>query len=227
MPVTTKMSKRFLVRLVLISVFCLGCSAFFLYDGAVAWPKQRARTLGPWRAYEKMREELVQELGAQDVSDRAQRERWTEIAEEHGWDKTLPPERPKSELKIRGQFYFAAGLAVPGVCYIFFFLRDRRRWIEMSETGLRSSWGQQLDFGQIVLLDKKHWKKKGIARVRYEENGRRRTLTLDDWKYEPKTTLAILRGVEAHVGIDKIINGAPEPPPEEESKGESSETPAS
>lgn len=207
MPVTARMSKRFLWREAMITFLCLGGSCWFLYDGTVAWPELRRQGL----ARVQMDEDLKKEFGTKEVLPRDRRERWEKMAAEHGWPKEIPGE-PKSEAEIQFQVILSALLAVPGLLYLFFFFRDRRRWIEMNETGLRSSWGQQLEFGQIVALDKKQWKKKGIARVRYEENGRRRTLVLDDWKYYPKPTLDILREVESRIGVERIVNGLPEPP---------------
>ena len=65
-------------------------------------------------------------------------------------------------------------------------------------------------------IDKKKWDKKGIANLHYQENGRKKILTLDDFIYDRPTTDDILRQVEQRVGHDKIINGKPEPPPKAE-----------
>jgi len=62
-------------------------------------------------------------------------------------------------------------------------------------------------------LNKKKWKKKGIAKIRYQVEGREKNLTLDDYNYERDPTLSILRMVEDHIDHSKIINGEPEPPP--------------
>ena len=42
--------------------------------------------------------------------------------------------------------------------------RARGRWIESSDSGLTSSWGQSVDFDKIKSLDKRKWRNKGIAR---------------------------------------------------------------
>ena len=43
MPITAKMSFRYLWRLGLIALICLGGSLYCLYDGAIAYPKQLDR----------------------------------------------------------------------------------------------------------------------------------------------------------------------------------------
>jgi hypothetical protein len=197
MPIRAKMSIRFQWRLALIAVFCLGVSLWFLYDGTVAWPKQRERGL----VYQELEEE-------------GRLEDWDDIAEERGWPLDDPGE-PKAEVEILMQKVLAAVAAPPGILYLVFFVMSLGRWIEASETGLQTSWGQKLDYEQITALDKKKWRNKGIAVVRYEEEGKRKRLTLDDWKYEPDPTEMILREVEARIDPEQIKNGSPEPPLED------------
>ena len=103
------------------------------------------------------------------------------------------------------------GIVAPfAVMFWFLLSRARGRWIELNETGIRTSWGRQLKFDQIVALDKKKWKSKGIAKIVYEVNGRKRRVVLDDCKYDVKPTEAILVEVESQIGFDKIMGGPPE-----------------
>ena len=104
---------------------------------------------------------------------------------------------------------------------------DLKRWIEASDTGISSSWGQELRFDEMRTLDKKHWAKKGIAKITYEQEGRKKTFVLDDFKFHREPTDDILLLVESHLTDEQIINGHPEPISEEESEavesGEASE----
>ena len=183
-------------------MFCLGFAGWFLFDGAVTYPRQRERAL--------IYEELVEE-GRPDE--------WKEIAKENGWP-LQPPGKPKEQIDFYVQYGFAAFTAPWGFLFLFLFLRSRKRWIELTETGLRSSWGQELEFGEIEALDKKKWKSKGIAKVRYRRNNRKRRLVLDDFKYEPDSTRAILREVESRIDVSQIVNGHPEPPKQEAQEAE-------
>jgi len=151
----------------------------------------------------------------QDLKEKDQLDKWEDIAEQRGWS-TKDPGKPKEKIDFWIQFVIASLLAVPGLCFLFRYFRARGRWIEADETGLRTSWGQQLEFGQIVSLDKKRWKSKGIARIDYQQNGRKRRLVLDDWKFDADPTKAILLVVESRIDAGQIVGGAPEPLLEDE-----------
>jgi hypothetical protein len=198
MPVTAKISASYLLRLGLIAMFCLGFALWFLYDGTITYPGQRERA-----------------LKFQELKEEGRLAEWKKIATERGWSLDHPGD-PKHEAEIYSQLVFAALMAVPGlVCAVFVF-RARGRWIELDESGLRTSWGRRLEFGQITRLDKKKWKSKGIARIRYRQNGRNRQLVLDDCKYDADPTGTILREVESRLDGDQIVGGPPEPPLSEE-----------
>ena len=197
MPIIAKMSFRYLWRLAVIALICLFMSLYCLYDGAVVYPKDAERA----KAYRELKEQT------QDNKDEFYR-RWDEIVLERGW----PQRKPKDSEDITVQFWMAACIAPPGLLYLFLFLRSRPRWIELNENGLRASWGPKLGFEQIVGLDKRKWKSKGIAKLLYEQDGQKRCLTLDDWKYDTPATKQILREVEARIDHECITGGPAEPP---------------
>ena len=192
MQVTAKSSKSFLFRLSLLTIFCIGGSLWFLYDGVVAWPQQRVRAL-----------KYI------EYKEKDQLDQWREYATEQGWDLEDPGE-PKEEIEFYFQYGMAGFVAPFGLLFLFLVIRASRRWIELNETGIRTSWGKQLTFDQIVALDKKKWKTKGIAKIVYEDNGRKRRVVLDDCKYTVEPTKAILIEVESRIGYDKITGGPPE-----------------
>ena len=198
MQLRVKSRKGFLVRLGVIGLFCIMGSAWFFYDGAVTYPAQAERA----KKYLEFKE-------------KDQPEEWKKYAEEHGWS-IKNPGPPKGEGDIFSQFAFGTIFAPVGPIFLFFFWRAKQRWIELTETGLRTSWGQELKFEEIQLLDKKLWKKKGIAKVVYEQDGRKRRLVLDDWKYETEPTQDVLWEVEEHLEDDQIINGIREAYEQEE-----------
>jgi hypothetical protein len=198
MLLTTKISFRFLWRLAAIAIVCLGGCLYCLYDGAIGYPKQREAAV------------VYQQLKDKGLDSGEFFEQWDKVAKERGWST----KKPKDDLDILKQYVMAGCLVVPGLLYVFLFFRSWKRWIELNETGLRTSWGQTLTFDQIVALDKKKWKKKGIAVIRYQRDGRSRRLALDDWKYDAKTTKEVLIEVESRIDPTQIVGGLPEPPPE-------------
>lgn len=198
MPTRASVSRGYLWRLGLIALVCFAMAGWFLFDGAVTYPRQRQRAL----KYQEL-----EEKGALDE--------WFTVAKERGWPVDNPGE-PKTDFDIYTQFVIAGLLVIPGLIYLIRFLLYRGRWVEADDAGLRTSDGRQLEFGHILVLGKRKWKSKGIARIFYEKDGRRGKLVLDDWKYEAHPTRDILFAVESHLDDEQIIGGPPEPPPEDE-----------
>ncbi len=63
---------------------------------------------------------------------------------------------------------------------------------------------------QAVQLEKRQWRNKGIAKLRYHDGGRTRTFVVDDFKFKREPTDAILVEIEKQIGVDKITGGPPE-----------------
>ena len=213
MSVRTDVNPKFLLRMGILGLVCLGGGGWFLYDGLVGYPNQTK-----WATeYVKFAEEN-EELGAKDLYDK-----WKEHATEQGWptwsshknkegrEKT-PYGSPKTDFEITEQYYYAGGAALIGLIFLGRLFLWLGCWIEADDHELRSSGGQQVRFDQISALDKKKWPKKGIAYVRYKKEGGQKKLVLDDCNYDRDTTQTILRMVEEKIGPDKIVNGKPEPP---------------
>jgi hypothetical protein len=179
----------------MITLVGLGIGLWFFYDGAITYPKQ-------YEAAAKYRE--MKEAGKADE--------WKDVATEKDWP-IKHPEKLKTKADSTVQFILAGTLAIPGLLCLFFYLLTRSRWIEMDDDGFRTSWGQKFQFEEIFSLGKKKWESKGIAIVRYKQNGKRkRRLVLDDWKFDTDETKAMVREIEAKAGVDIIVGGPPEPP---------------
>lgn len=195
MLITAKSSKNFLFRMALLTIFLNGGALWFLYDGIVTYPNQRERALKCLEFKEKNPDQWKNE--------------WKAYATEQGWSNEDPGE-PKEEIEFIFQYVMAGIVAPFGILFLVIFIRASRRWIELNETGIRTSWGRELEFRQIVALNKKQWQKKGIAKIFYDDNGRKRRVVLDDCKYDVEPTKAILIEIESRIGYDKITGGPPE-----------------
>ena len=192
MALRADVNMRFYMRFAIIGGVCLIFCLWSLYDGLVTYPEQRERAL----KYAEYRE--------QD-----KKEEWKALAAERGWHPGNPGE-PKSEADIMGQFVMAGVTGTLGLGFLIVVLRARGRWIEATDSGIRSSWGQELSFDQIVSINKRKWENKGIAKIRYKENGRTRRFTVDDFKFVREPTDEILRIVESRLDEDQIVGGPPE-----------------
>lgn len=215
MPLRANISPGFVWRLGLVALFCFGMALWFLFDGTITYPRQRQRILADPELRE--RAEAYQELERE-----GRKHEWEDIARQRDWP-LQEPALPRTEAEIYTQLILAGVLLPPALFFLVRFLVARKRWIEADEAGIRASWGQELQYDQILALNKKKWAKKGIAKIVYEEGGRKRRFVLDDWKYKAEPTVAILREVEARIDPEQIFGGFPEPPPEEEPEAEDGE----
>ena len=204
----TEINPRFLVRIGIVGLFCIGAALWFLYDGLYTWPAQREMA----EAF-LVFEEDNSELGQKQLFDK-----WKETVAEKGWPagsagkQPTPYGAPKKDYDINGQFFFSGLAGLIGLFFVGRVLMNRGCWIEADDQGLRSSENREMKFEQVTKLDKKKWQNKGIAKVHYEADGRKDKIVLDDCNYVRDTTNAILRHLEAKIGPEKIVNGKPEPP---------------
>lgn len=191
--VRAKISRAYLGKFGVIALACFGIALWFVYDGAIAYPAQRERAL------------KYIELESEDRLDE-----WENMARERGWP-VEPPGEPKEELDFFVQFVMAGIVLLPGLICSALFLLHLGRWIELEEGRIRTSSGKSFELGEIVRLDKKKWREKGIARITYQNGRRTSRVVLDDWKYDTEPTKEILRAIESQIPVDRIVGGAPEP----------------
>ena len=146
----------------------------------------------------------------------ASADEWEAFATERGWSTSIPEESKteedfKTSIVMQYSMFIVAGLI--GMWLISIPLRARGRWIESTDGGITSSWGQSFNFDQVENVEKRQWRSKGIARVTYADSGRRRRFVIDDYKFDRHKTDAILYELEQHIDPELITGGPPDPPP--------------
>src|SRR3989304_951024 len=196
MTIRAERDPRFYLRFLLIGLAALGFAGWALYDGTIGYPLAQERAV----AFEKLLEEQ-------------RGEEWDAYAIERGWS-TAPPTASKPheeyEVDVKMQFWMAGLAALVGILPLLAVWRSRGRWIELSDQGLTSSWGQTVTLDQAETLEKRQWRSKGIAKLRYDDGGRKRTFVIDDFKFKRGPTDKILAELEKQSGHDKITGGPPE-----------------
>lgn len=191
--------KSYQMRYLALATVCLFMAAWFGYDGLVGYPAQ----LPAAEAYDELRE-----------LDSAKRvERWKQIATE----KNLPKETPKKTAEqlrsdIVGQYFWAALSLLVGLPALFLWLRSRGSWVEPTDDGLTTSWGQSLRFSDVTLLDKTKWQRKGIAKATYSPagGGQSKQFVFDDFKFEREPLGQMLRDLEKRLPPEQIVGGPAE-----------------
>lgn len=187
----------YLTRYTILAVVCLGMCAWFAYDGFVAYPAK----LEVAEAFDE-----IADLPGKEIE-----ERWNEITTEKGW-KNRRPEKRAEEIHsdITEQYFWAAltfALGIPALVLLF---RSRGSWVERTATGLKTSWGQTLEFAEVEALNKRRWEKKGIAKASFKDGDATRYFTFDDFKFDREPLGKILRDLEATLTDEQVTGGLKE-----------------
>ena len=207
MTIKAKSSRQYLIKMGIIALAGIFFALYCLYDGAIGYPNQRVRAL----KYQEIQKEKDADDNIYPLS--ARKAKWKKIATENGWDpneKNL--KKAKTEADFTGQFWMAGLAGSLGLLFGFRLLLASRRWIVADETGLSTHGGIQIPYDQIITFSKKIWRSKGIAQVRYWQDGRQKRLKLDDYMYDRAATEAIVRRIESKITPEQIVDGKPEPP---------------
>ncbi len=229
LPLRAENNPKFYSRFLWLGLAALGFMAYCLYDGFVNYPDQKVRgeallTVAEETIPVDKREELMHGghgMGGyythlvESLPDYPEfQSAWESRATAEGWSMT-PPAKLRTDGAILNQHIMAVIAALGAAHFLFTVYRTRGRWFELGESGITSRWGESFSLDQVTEIDKKQWRDKGIARLRYKDSkGRQRTFVVDDYKYHRKTTDRILWHIENVVGFDKIVSGKPGPDPD-------------
>ena len=170
----------------------LGCIAFCgycLYDGLVKYPTQLTHA----EAYESLPED-----GRQDA--------WKELAQQKGWPSKTPSKSAKDLRHLIGSQFMMFGLsfafAIPA---ILMYMSGQGTWVEGDDTILRNSKGKEVPIESITKIDKTKWEAKGIAKIYYDEDGKKKKFVMDDFKYDRATMGELMKFAEAHLAEEQIV----------------------
>jgi hypothetical protein len=180
----------------ILGIAALGFAVFCLYDGTIRYPARQERAL----AFKKL-------------WDEGRADDWNAYASERGWRTSFPGE-PKTKEDYNGsimmQYFMAAVTGAVGVWLLAGVWRARGTWIESTDSGITASWGQSVDYEQVLSVDKRKWRSKGITKVTYSQNGRKRRFIIDDYKFDRHPTGQVLRDLESKIDPALIMGGPPE-----------------
>ena len=204
--------KKFIRRFLFVAIGCFLLMLWGLYDGVVTMPREMDRAI----EFEK----LQQQLEAGELTEAQRAEKWDAMTEERGWSSNMPdsPKHAKGDIYFQW-FLFGLGLVL-GIFFLVKYLRLLNSWLEADENGVRSSWGQSLEFKNIQSIRKHKWQKKGIAKVDYsDESGKSKIMVFDDFKYHREDMGTILKMAEKGLSDDQIVgdireSAKPDPAPE-------------
>ncbi|HEX4415128.1 MAG TPA: hypothetical protein VH107_15935 [Lacipirellulaceae bacterium] len=210
MQIRAEDDPRYWRKFLIMGLCALGFALWCLKDGVFSYPAHRIQGFDEFKQdYKKLfkddRERALTVDQYEVVANHDDLLEWAKYAE----DRHIPrgPD-------IAMQFIMASVMSVAGLFLVSLPLRARGRWIEGGDEALSSSWGESFRYEEVEEVNKRRWRSKGIAKVTYVSDARRRTFAIDDYKYERYKTDAILYELEQRIDPGRITNGPPEPPPE-------------
>ena len=198
-----------------MGIVAIGFAFWCLKDAIISYPEIRQRGF----------EEFKAENPKITATDAAEFEANANKEEHVAWGQYAHEYNIKTGPDIITQYIMAALTGVAGLVLLSIPLRSRGRWIELDDSGVRSSWGQEFHFDQIELINKRKWREKGIAKITYRDGARKRRFVVDDFKFMRGPTDEILFEIEQRVGIEKITGGPPETLADEQAEHSGDATP--
>ena len=178
MNLTAKISREWRDRMIIVLLMLLGSSAWFFYDGAVAYPKYNIKA----DAYAELQR-------VYQADETLLKEKWKALAIENHWDPEDVPKKRKDEAQ---QFRWGSGLLVISVAFLLWMLREMHRviladdekFIGITRAVIPFNALREIRFDSVFGVDKRRWDKKGIAVVFYKtEKGGRASALIDEYKY--------------------------------------------
>ncbi|TWT90158.1 hypothetical protein Mal64_05420 [Pseudobythopirellula maris] len=232
-PIRANNNPKFYRRFLYMGLGALAFMLYCLYDGAISYPSQQVRGEALMELSDGLvSDEDIEKLSAipEEVhgeaahylllaklyakgSNEAFNAAWEAEAEANGWP-TEPPAKLRTVNDILQQYLMAILTFIAGAWMLITVWRSNGRWIEATESGVETSWGESMPYDAVTEIVKKQWRDKGIAKVKYQASGRRRTFVVDDYKYDRGATDRILYVIEQRAGQDKISGGPPELDPD-------------
>ena len=79
---------------------------------------------------------------------------------------------------------------------LIYWVTQIRRIVKTDDDAVYTAAGNRVPFTAITGVGKKQWETKGIARVRYEIEGRKGEFVVDDYKFDTAPSRTILKEIE-------------------------------
>jgi hypothetical protein len=177
MQVHAKISKEWRRRMTFMFIMLSASGVWFLSDGYLMWPAEQKRHV----VFKAIAEEKIADGQATTEKDPAVIMAWEAKAKAEGWKAKVPKHRSDGDMM---------GQRIPGFVFIIaaftfsvWVAWNHRRSVKAEGEWITGASGERVNFDWIVEMDRRKWENKGIAYAIYEQDGKRRRLTLDDHKF--------------------------------------------
>ena len=178
MPAEARISSTWKNQKLLVGLLVLAFGGYFFFDGAIGWPRSNARF-----------------LKHQEFADAKNEAGWITYCAENGVNPEVPHKLHTHD-DLMAQFAFGTLLVGIGAIILVYWATQIRRVVKTDDEAVHTPAGTRVPFTAITGVGKKQWESKGIARVRYELDGRKGEFVVDDYKFETDPSRIILKEIE-------------------------------
>lgn len=206
MDIKSTARKGYIMKFLLIGLAALVFGLWNFKDAVITYPAQRVHA----DAFLEM-QGPIDENGQAMISDGDLQEAWQAYAEQNGLPITRPDDHEHLDFLIKSNYFIGGVFSLLGLWCLGVGLPAIGKWIELRDGKLSTKGGTEIALKDITAIDKTRWEKKGIAKVSgTDADGKVRTVTIDDLKFEREPTDQIMAEIERVAGEDKITAGKPE-----------------
>lgn len=119
------------------------------------------------------------------MRDKSDEGLWRDYSGEKGWPQEVDlDEDPKPAYKIKEQLYASMVCFVLSMIALFFYLRTKKRRMEVDDEAFYSPNGVCIPFDKMTTIDKRKWETKGLATITFtDENGQEAKAKVDGMVY--------------------------------------------
>jgi hypothetical protein len=177
MNVTAKLTRDWKKRWWILTGFFAAGALWFYYDGFIAYPQMTER----YAVFEKFAAEVVATTDADDIDDHRVKQAWEDYAMQQGMDWKKPKNKDAGDYrtqKICGSVLLLMSLGLFG-----WYKKSEKQSVQFDGKNITDAAGREVKADWIYELDRRKWENKGIVYALYQEDGKKKKLTLDDFKF--------------------------------------------
>jgi hypothetical protein len=195
MPAEARITPLWKKQKLFVALFLAAFAAYFLWDGAVGYPRANAR-YAEWKRHHD--EGRLAEWPARAQAKGWKADEWQKWLDDPHQQGRIPAER-WAPGKLTEQYVCAGVVGFIGLLTLAYWFSQKGRTVRSDDAAVHTPAGVRVPFAAITGLGKKKWEDKGLATVRYEIDGRKGQFVLDDYKYDRDPTHQILAEIEEHL----------------------------
>lgn len=178
MHIIASISNEWRKRMLILFCMYFFIALWFISDGYYFWPREQIR----YQEYSQLLSELKSTGKAEDTESSAFKLEWQRRAQAAGYKNKAPKERNSDA--IDEQLIIGWCALIGSLIFAAWIAWNHTRKVRLVDGCIVDSTGCSVPLSTIENIDKKHWKKKGIAYGIYSVEARAKRICLDAHKFK-------------------------------------------